>query len=80
MDNNFIALNDKNEKIKCEILHTFKHNNDNFIFYSDGTLNENNELNVLANKYITNNNELNLLPINDDEWDIVDKEWSKIND
>lgn len=58
---------------KCKILHYFKYNNDSFIIYND-----NDE--ILANKYIINNNEISLLPIGDDEWEIVDKEWEKINE
>ena len=64
---------------RCDILHTFNHNNNTFIIYNDGSYNENHELNVLASKFIIKNSELHLLPVSDDEWDIIDKEWNIIN-
>lgn len=64
---------------RCDILHSFNYNNNTFIIYSDGSLNENNDLNVLASKFIIKNNELHLLPVSDNEWQIIDKEWNNIN-
>lgn len=65
--------------IRCDILHSFNYNNNTYIIYNDGSYDNNHKLNVLASKFVINNNELNLLPISDSEWEIVDKEWDKIN-
>lgn len=66
--NDYLILDNK----KYKILHYFKNNNDNYIIYSDD-----NE--ILSNKYVMKDNNISLLPINDDEWEIVDQEWEKLN-
>lgn len=78
MDRTFFITDENNNKIECEILHCFKDNDKNFIIYSDGSINEDGSKEVLSSKFIIENNKINLLPIEDDEWEIVDKEWSKI--
>lgn len=66
--------------IKCDILHSFNYNNDTYIIYNDGSYDSNHQLNVLASKFIIKDNLMHLLPINNDEWNIVDKEWNKFNE
>lgn len=79
MQNSFYILKD-NKKIKCDILYIFNSSNDNFIIYNDGSLDEDGFLNVFANKFIMDNDKLNLLPILDTEWDIIDNVWRDINE
>ena len=76
--NTFTIINDDNSKSEYEILHSFRKNDNNYIIYTDNSVNENDELNVLANKYIIENNNIRLLEIDDNEWDIIDNEWNEI--
>ena len=69
-----------NKEIKCDILYTFKSNNSNFILYNDGSLDEDGFLSVLASKYTINDDKITLLPIEDNEWNIIDDIWSDINE
>lgn len=78
MDRTFYITDENNNKIKCEILHCFTDNNKNFIFYNDGSINEDGSLEVLSSKFIIDNDSITLIPIEDDEWDIVNKKWSEI--
>lgn len=78
MNKEFYIINDDNETIKCEIFHCFKNNNDNFMFYNDGSINEDGTLKVLASKFTIEDNKITLIPILDNEWDIVDKKWGEL--
>lgn len=63
------------KEINCEIVLTFTDNNNgiNYIIYTDGTKDSNNELEVYASRYILENNNLVLKEIeNDYEWDLID--------
>lgn len=72
------VYNENNEKIKCEVLFTFKDNNKQFIVYMD------NEDDILASYYKIDDNKLIITPITKEEdYDIVDKhleEWWNQND
>jgi len=66
---------DKGKEINCEIVLTFRddNNNINYIVYTDGTKDINNELEVYASRYILENNNFVLKEIeNDYEWDLID--------
>lgn len=66
---------DNGKEISCEIVLTFRdQNNDiNYIVYTDGTKDDNNELEIYASRYILDNNNLILKEIeNDYEWDLID--------
>ena len=77
MKNSFyIKRNNKN--IKCNILYTFSYNKDNFMIYNDGSLDDEGFLNVFANKFTINNEEITLLPIENNEWNIIDNAWENI--
>lgn len=67
MNNSFYIDN-----TKCDILHCFKHDNTNYIIYKDNE-------DILASRFIITSNRMILLPISDNEWNIVNKEWKKIN-
>ena len=77
----FIINDEKNNNIKCQILHNFRKNNNDYIIYTDGSIDLDNKLEILASKYILNDkNKMTLIPItNEAEWDIIDEEWSKID-
>ena len=62
------------KEIECEILFTFSEKNTNYIVYTDGTKDENDELEIYASRYILNNDQYFLEEIeNDYEWDLIDK-------
>ena len=68
-----------NKNIKCDILYVFDCNNNNFIIYNDGSFDNDGFLNVFANKFIIKDDKMSLLPIEDNEWNIVNNVWSDIN-
>ena len=78
MDRSFFITLENGKNVKCDILHTFMHGKNGYIFYNDGTVKEDGTLEVLSSKFIIKNRKIVLLPIEEDEWDIVNKEWSKI--
>lgn len=78
MKGNFY-IEKNNKKVKCDILYTFNYNDENYIIYNDGSIDEIGYLNVLANKFIINDDKITLLDIDDYDWNIIDKVWSDIN-
>lgn len=66
---------DADKEIICDVLLTFKDNNNdiNYIVYTDGTKDENEELEIYASRYILENDKIILKDIeNDYEWDLID--------
>ena len=64
-----------NKEVECEIVFTFRDQNNgiNYVVYTDGTLDENNELEIYASRYELQDGEYNLLEIETEyEWDLVD--------
>ena len=76
MDNKFEIINEKNEKETYEILKTFNIDNDNYIVYTDNTLTDQGNLDVIINKYEINNGNIVLLEIPKDKRKYVDDMWS----
>ena len=76
MDNKFEIINEKNEKETYEILKTFNIDNDNYIVYTDNTLTEQGNLDVIINKYEINDGNIVLLEIPEDKRKYVDNMWS----
>ena len=73
-DRKYIKLIDKNGNEKeYEIFITFKWGDKNYVVYTDNTFNENNQLNLYAAKYYSNDNS-KLDPVETDE------EWNKIDE
>lgn len=71
---NFQLLDQNNNLITCQIIGLFTHQNDNYIVYTDGTVDTNNKEEVLASKYEINNGKIMIKPLeNEYEWDLVDK-------
>lgn len=63
------------KEIECNMLFTFRDdvNNINYVVYTDGTVDVNNELLVYASRYILDGDNYILKDIeNDYEWDLVD--------
>ena len=54
MDNKFEIINENNEKQTYEILKTFNIDNDNYIVYTDNTLTDQGNLDIIINKYEIN--------------------------
>lgn len=74
MDMNFKVVEDGKE-ITCDILFTFKdENNDiNYIVYTDGTKDDEGDLEVYASRYVKKDNDLYLEEIkNESEWNLID--------
>ena len=76
MDNKFEIINEKNEKETYEILKTFNIDNDNYIVYTDNTLTDQGNLDVIINKYEINDGNIVLLEIHEDKRKYVDDMWS----
>ncbi len=76
MDNKFEIINEQNEKQTYEILKTFNIDNDNYIVYTDNTLTDQGNLDVIINKYEINDGNIVLLEIPEDKRKYVDDMWS----
>lgn len=76
MDNKFEIVNENNEKITYEILKTFNIDNENYIVYTDNTLTNEGNLDVIINKYEINDGNIVLLDIPEDKRKYVDNMWS----
>ncbi len=65
---------DGDKEIICDIVMTFNNNNIDYIVYTDGTKDDNGDLEIYASRYVLNNDQYILNPIEDDsEWDLVDE-------
>ena len=73
MDNKFEIIN---EKETYEILKTFNIDNDNYIVYTDNTLTDQGNLDVIINKYEINDGNIVLLEIPEEKRKYVDDMWS----
>lgn len=76
MDNKFEIINEKNEKETYEILKTFNIDSDNYIVYTDNTLTDQGNLDVIINKYEINDGNIVLLEIPENKRKYVDDMWS----
>lgn len=76
MDNKFEIINEKNEKETYQILKTFNIDNDNYIVYTDNTLTDQGNLDIIINKYEINDGNIVLLEIPEDKRKYVDDMWS----
>ena len=68
-------LIEKGEEIVCDIVMTFcdETNKINYIVYTDGTKNKEGELEIYASRYVMEDNNYMLSPIeNDHEWNLID--------
>lgn len=77
MNGNFI-IKDNDKTIICNIFGCFKMDNENYIFFNDGSKNEDGTLKVLANKFTLNNNIIKLYDIDENKLNIVEKRWNDI--
>ena len=71
---NFKIIED-GKTITCDVVMTFTDDNNgiNYIIYTDGTADEDGDLEIYASRYIVNDNDYILSPIeNDYEWDLID--------
>lgn len=76
MDTKFEIVNENNEKITYEILKTFNIDKENYIVYTDNTLTNEGNLDVIINKYEINDGNITLLDIPEDKRKYVDNMWS----
>lgn len=76
MDNKFEIISENNEKQTYEILKTFNIDNDNYIVYTDNSLTNEGNLDVIINKYEINDGNIVLLEIPEDKRKYVDDMWS----
>ena len=76
LENKFEIINEKNEKETYEILKTFNIDNDNYIVYTDNTLTDQGNLDVIINKYEINDGNIVLLEIPEEKRKYVDDMWS----
>lgn len=77
----FEAINELGENIECEVIMTYNclDNNIDYVFYTDNTYDDNNELNLYASRYLgEEDGKMILEDITDDkEWDLLDKVLEK---
>ena len=76
MDTKFEIVNENNKKITYEILKTFNIDKENYIAYTDNTLTNEGNLDVIINKYEINDGNIVLLDIPEDKRKYVDNMWS----
>jgi uncharacterized protein YrzB (UPF0473 family) len=78
-DMTFDLINNEGQTITCDILHTFEHNNKNYLIYTDNELDLDGNIEVLAAIYHVNDNKVTLEDIKtDEEWNLIDQEWSQV--
>ena len=66
---------DDNKTITCDIVMMFRDDNNdvNYVVYTDGTKDDNGDLEIYASRYIKQEGNYILKPIeNDYEWDLID--------
>lgn len=66
---------DKGKEINCNIIHLFRDDNNdiNYIIYTDGTKDKNDDLEIYASRYIKENDSFILKSIeNEYEWNLID--------
>ena len=81
-DKTFEITDENGNKIVCDILMTFEDNGNKYMIYTDRELDENNNFEVLAMKYVEEApDKITIMPIEtDEEWDLVDKKWGESNE
>ena len=82
MEEKLYIENEKGEKLECDILFTFesKDKNNNYIIYTDNSLDELGNKRVYANTYNPNNPSGTLGKIKtEEEWAIIEQIMNSIN-
>lgn len=72
----FKIIDSEGKEITCEIVTTFKNDETGitYVVYTDGTKDENGELETYASRYALEGSNYVLYPIEDDsEWDLIDE-------
>jgi len=73
---------ENNKEIICNIIKIFRDdsNDINYIIYTDGTVDEDGELEIYASRYVIENNNYILADIeNDYEWNLIDNILESMN-
>ena len=73
---------ENNEEINCNIIKIFRDDNNdiNYIIYTDGTKDNDGELEIYASRYILENNNYILKDIESDyEWNLIDNVLDSMN-
>ncbi len=81
--NTFEVINDKGEKVTCEVLFTFDSDetNKSYIAYTDNTTDENGNIKVYASIYDKTGESKELTPIESEkEWIIVESIFSQLQE
>lgn len=81
--NIFEIINDKGEKVECEVLFTFDSDetNKSYIAYTDNTCDESGNVKVYASIYDKTGENKELMPIESEkEWLLVESIFSKIQE
>ena len=70
----FSVYNEDGETIECEVLFTFESEDSqkNYIVYTDNTLDEDGFTRVYASVFNPEDENMELMPITDEEWELVD--------
>lgn len=70
----FSVYNEDGETIECEVLFTFESEDSqkNYIVYTDNTLDEDGFTRVYASVFNPEDENMELMPITEEEWELVD--------
>ena len=80
-DMSFSITDENGKTMSFDVLYTFSHNNEDYMIYTDNELDEDGNIEVLATKYVKDNDKITFIPIDkDEEWELVDKKWSELDD
>ena len=70
---NFNVIDSEGNKVQCDIIGMFVHDNKNFIIYTDSQQSDS-EKEVYASLYKISDNNMLLIPIvQESDWDLVDR-------
>jgi len=64
--NTIEVLDENDNKITCEVIKIIKNNNKSYIVYKDHN-------DILVSQLIKNDNKYQILPVEDNEWDFIEK-------
>lgn len=78
--NSFELKDDRGKVYECDVLMTFENDSKSYMIYTDNELDEDGNVEVLATKYVIEDNAIKLIPIEtDEEWELVDSKWGENN-
>lgn len=81
MENKITVTDDEGKIVECDVIMVMNNpnNNKNYIVYTDGTTNEEKQLELLASEYFPEGDLTRLEPIEtDEEWEFIESMIEKV--